>query len=215
MSHDMEEGRAIEVLSELRDAEWSGDCAEDFYATATEQGLALHTAIMRLEELERARRINRSVPYTPPELTPMPGDGLPAADRIADIAASLPEEAIAGIPTDGATNHDHYLYGAPKRHGESATDPVAARLEEVDAKLSRIEQMLRERLGGYETDTHHERLGDELSNLQYDYSQRLKEVDQLRDALDNLVKACELPGHHCEIEQALPAARKALEESTP
>lgn len=32
-------------------------------------------------------------------------------------------------------------------------------------------------------------------------------------ALEALVMACDLPGEHCEIEQALPAARAALELS--
>ena len=32
-------------------------------------------------------------------------------------------------------------------------------------------------------------------------------------ALDDLVSACELPGDHCEIEQALPAAIKALDRA--
>ncbi len=32
-----------------------------------------------------------------------------------EIIASLPEEAINELPTDGATQHDHYLYGTPKR----------------------------------------------------------------------------------------------------
>jgi hypothetical protein len=35
--------------------------------------------------------------------------------------------------------------------------------------------------------------------------------DRLREALDNLLSACELPGEHCEIEQATPRARDALE----
>jgi hypothetical protein len=33
----------------------------------------------------------------------------------------------------------------------------------------------------------------------------------LRQALDDLLSACELPGEHCEIEQAIPRARAALE----
>lgn len=37
------------------------------------------------------------------------------------------------------------------------------------------------------------------------------ERDALRAALDNLLSACELPGEHCEIEQAIPRARAALE----
>ena len=44
----------------------------------------------------------------------VPDDDRPIWERIADLAASLPEEAIAGLPTDGASQLDHYLYGAPR-----------------------------------------------------------------------------------------------------
>lgn len=30
---------------------------------------------------------------------------------------ALPAEAFEGLPTDGASEHDHYLYGSPKRNG--------------------------------------------------------------------------------------------------
>ena len=36
---------------------------------------------------------------------------------------------------------------------------------------------------------------------------------ELLDALDSLVLACELPGDHCEVEQALPAARAAISKA--
>jgi hypothetical protein len=36
------------------------------------------------------------------------------------------------------------------------------------------------------------------------------EIAALRAALDTLVMACELPGDHCEVEQALPGARALL-----
>ena len=29
---------------------------------------------------------------------------------------ALPDEAFAHLPTDGASEHDHYLYGSPKRN---------------------------------------------------------------------------------------------------
>ena len=29
---------------------------------------------------------------------------------------SLPAEAFDGLPEDGASEHDHYLYGSPKRN---------------------------------------------------------------------------------------------------
>ncbi len=30
----------------------------------------------------------------------------------------VPPEAFEELPTDGALNHDHYLYGAPKKYDE-------------------------------------------------------------------------------------------------
>jgi hypothetical protein len=30
---------------------------------------------------------------------------------------ALPEEVFERLPKDGASEHDHYLYGAPKRNG--------------------------------------------------------------------------------------------------
>ena len=35
--------------------------------------------------------------------------------QIEEIMSQLPKEAYEGYPTDGSLNHDHYLYGAPKR----------------------------------------------------------------------------------------------------
>ncbi len=32
-----------------------------------------------------------------------------------EIAAGIPSQELATLPKDGAKNHDHYLYGAPKR----------------------------------------------------------------------------------------------------
>lgn len=37
------------------------------------------------------------------------------AERIAALAHALPPEVIDSWPTDGASQHDHYLYGTPKR----------------------------------------------------------------------------------------------------
>jgi hypothetical protein len=41
-------------------------------------------------------------------------DDRPIWERIASLAATLPNELIAELPADGALEHDHYLYGAPK-----------------------------------------------------------------------------------------------------
>jgi hypothetical protein len=43
----------------------------------------------------------------------------PRKKRFGEIAAELladvPEEVFAQLPTDGAAQHDHYIYGTPKR----------------------------------------------------------------------------------------------------
>jgi hypothetical protein len=39
----------------------------------------------------------------------------PIWEVIAEIVKEIPEEDLDRIPHDGAENHDHYLYGAPKR----------------------------------------------------------------------------------------------------
>jgi bifunctional DNA-binding transcriptional regulator/antitoxin component of YhaV-PrlF toxin-antitoxin module len=44
-----------------------------------------------------------------------PGPSL--AERIAARAAALPQETLDRLPPDGASQHDHYLYGVPKRSG--------------------------------------------------------------------------------------------------
>jgi predicted DNA-binding antitoxin AbrB/MazE fold protein len=37
------------------------------------------------------------------------------AEQLIALANALPEEVVARLPTDGASQHDHYIYGTPKR----------------------------------------------------------------------------------------------------
>jgi antitoxin component of MazEF toxin-antitoxin module len=37
------------------------------------------------------------------------------AERIAALTADAPPEELDKMPVDGASQHDHYLYGTPKR----------------------------------------------------------------------------------------------------
>jgi predicted DNA-binding antitoxin AbrB/MazE fold protein len=39
------------------------------------------------------------------------------AERIAAHARALPQETLDRLPADGASQHDHYIYGTPKRPG--------------------------------------------------------------------------------------------------
>lgn len=32
-----------------------------------------------------------------------------------ELFGAIPDEALARLPTDGAAQHDHYIYGTPKR----------------------------------------------------------------------------------------------------
>lgn len=40
----------------------------------------------------------------------------PLSARIRDIWADMPDEVRARLPADGADQHDHYIYGVPKRN---------------------------------------------------------------------------------------------------
>lgn len=40
---------------------------------------------------------------------------LPVWQRFQNAVRSIPEEELVTLPSDGASEHDHYLYGVPKR----------------------------------------------------------------------------------------------------
>lgn len=55
-------------------------------------------------------------------LETQPGPGASAVLRpisqvIAEIMADTPPEELRKLPADGASEHDHYIYGWPKRNG--------------------------------------------------------------------------------------------------
>jgi Arc/MetJ-type ribon-helix-helix transcriptional regulator len=39
----------------------------------------------------------------------------PIWEEFEEIAASIPDEEWSKLPVDGAEQHDHYIYGTPKR----------------------------------------------------------------------------------------------------
>ena len=40
-----------------------------------------------------------------------------AADIVLERMRNVPPETMAAMPKDGASQHDHYIYGWPKRQG--------------------------------------------------------------------------------------------------
>ena len=43
-------------------------------------------------------------------------DSRPIWEIIAEISNEIPLEEWEKLPSDGSVNHDHYLYGAPKKY---------------------------------------------------------------------------------------------------
>lgn len=51
----------------------------------------------------------------PPSTKEKKNPAIPVWQRFQNAARSIPEEELATLPPDGASEHDHYLYGVPKR----------------------------------------------------------------------------------------------------
>jgi Arc/MetJ-type ribon-helix-helix transcriptional regulator len=60
--------------------------------------------------LERLKQT--PAPAKPPEAIPA---YKPIWEEFEEIAASIPDEEWRKLPVDGAEQHDHYIYGTPKR----------------------------------------------------------------------------------------------------
>ena len=58
--------------------------------------------------LSQNHQINQS-------LEPSEQSERPIWELFEEVADNLPDEILADLPTDGATQHDHYLYGSPKQ----------------------------------------------------------------------------------------------------
>jgi hypothetical protein len=73
--------------------------AEALKAKAAAAGLTLEAWLQKLAEQERApNRPHRHI-----------------ADVIVENMSNVPPDIMAGMPKDGASQHDHYIYGWPKR----------------------------------------------------------------------------------------------------
>ena len=65
------------------------------------------------EVLEFVEKLDRQ--ETSATIQAEPKDRMPIWERIRQISSEVPDEEWAKLPTDGAEQHDHYLYGSPKK----------------------------------------------------------------------------------------------------
>lgn len=97
-----------------------------------------------------ADRVAEKLPpiIIPPGEKVVEEDDKPIWEKIADMAQALPDSAIAGLPTDGASQHDHYLYGSPKKPtavpGEASSDWARTEAEKamVEIITGRVQKLV-------------------------------------------------------------------------
>ena len=63
-----------------------------------------------LEALQERAHSRHEAPAPPSPIAPKP-----IWEHFADAFKDVPEEELARLPIDGAAQHDHYIYGWPKR----------------------------------------------------------------------------------------------------
>lgn len=76
-----------------------------YQALAQAQGLSVEQWLTQL--------VDRAAPVAP--LDTPDEDDRPLSAMFGEIWADMPDEVRAKLPNDGADQHDHYIYGTPKR----------------------------------------------------------------------------------------------------
>ncbi len=82
--------------------------AEEAKLVAAAQSKGVSTDVLVREAVDRI------IAEAPAERTPQP-DQRPIWELIQDNMKDIPVEEFVKLPADGASEHDHYLYGHPKR----------------------------------------------------------------------------------------------------
>ena len=78
-----------------------------------EDGVLKPAQPLPLAEHEKVRVTVEQQPAAPQSVAPKGGPSL--GELIAAMARALPPGALDNLPDDLAAEHDHYLYGTPKR----------------------------------------------------------------------------------------------------
>jgi len=84
----------------------SDEQAAALAAQAAEEGLSVDAWLQKLAEQYANARLPSAEQSTE----------RPVWDIIAERMHSLPADVFERLPRDGASEHDHYLYGSPKRN---------------------------------------------------------------------------------------------------
>jgi hypothetical protein len=82
-----------------------------YQALAQAQGLSVEQWLTQLAD--QAAPVADLSP--PPEQEPQRDSKRPIWEVIAERAKALAPEVVERLPEDGASQHDHYIYGLPKR----------------------------------------------------------------------------------------------------
>ena len=67
-----------------------------------------HSQTISLPEVEAKLGVNRAADVSEQ-------NDRPVWELFEEFTKDLPDEVLAQLPTDGAEQHDHYLYGVPKK----------------------------------------------------------------------------------------------------
>jgi hypothetical protein len=78
---------------------------------------AIAAALEELQEREHVDHVHGETNGSEqtPGVSPSPPKPKHIWELFADAFKDVPEEELARLPVDGAAQHDHYIYGLPKR----------------------------------------------------------------------------------------------------
>ncbi|MDE2787524.1 MAG: hypothetical protein OXL37_12795 [Chloroflexota bacterium] len=102
----------VRVELEISDAE-----RERFVRQAERQGMTLDGWLVKIAR-QHAAEPEAADDEAPAGRTPSGNAGQSILEMFDEIHRSMPEGAFDDLPTDGARNYKHYLYGFPKEEDE-------------------------------------------------------------------------------------------------
>jgi hypothetical protein len=77
-----------------------------------ERSAFIHREISRALQRRRRQKAKKAAASRPQEVTSVNES---IWDKIDGLIQQVPEEEFARLPEDGSEQHDHYIYGVPKR----------------------------------------------------------------------------------------------------